>query len=208
MTRSTGADNGEYWTVITGDGTKHVFGKNKLDGAGSQRTNSTWTVPVFGDDSGYSGGDAFADRALTQAWRWNLDVEDTRGNAATYWYTKESNYCKKNKATKASEPYDRGSHLDRIEYGQRKDALFTDKTDATVTLKYAERCTLSAAECDSLTKDTAENWPDEPFDAICSKDDECNEAGPSFFTRKRLTSIDTSSYNATPAPTTRWTPGP
>ncbi|MFJ6914868.1 RHS repeat-associated core domain-containing protein [Streptomyces sp. NPDC101133] len=204
VTRSTGADNGddngEYWTVITGDGTKYVFGKNKLDGADSQRTNSTWTVPVFGDDSGepgYSGGDAFADRALTQAWRWNLDyVEDTRGNAATYWYTKESNYYKKNKATKASEPYDRGGHLDRIEYGLRKDALFTDKADAKVTLKYAERCTVS--DCGSLSKDTAENWPDVPFDAICSKDDdECNAAGPSFFTRKRLTSIDTSSYNAT-----------
>ncbi|MBQ0887849.1 RHS repeat-associated core domain-containing protein [Streptomyces sp. RM72] len=204
VTRSTGADNdddnGEYWTVTTGDGTKYVFGKNKLDGAGTQRTNSTWTVPVFGDDSGepgYSGGDTFADRALTQAWRWNLDyVEDTRGNASTYWYTKESNYYKKNKATKASEPYDRGGHLDRIEYGLRKDALFTDKADAKVTLTYKERCT--ASDCGSLTKDTAENWPDVPFDAICSEDDdECNAAGPSFFTRKRLTSIDTSSYNAT-----------
>ncbi|MGW4551869.1 polymorphic toxin-type HINT domain-containing protein [Streptomyces violaceorubidus] len=204
VTRSTGADNnddnGEYWTVTTGDGTKYVFGKNKLDGAGTQRTNSTWTVPVFGDDSGepgYNGGDTFADRALTQAWRWNLDyVEDTNGNASTYWYTKESNYYKKNKATQASEPYDRGGHLDRIEYGLRKDALFTDKADAKVTLTYKERCT--ASDCASLTKDTAENWPDVPFDAICSKDDdECNAAGPSFFTRKRLTAVDTSSYNAT-----------
>ncbi|MEU6291741.1 polymorphic toxin-type HINT domain-containing protein [Streptomyces sp. NPDC046988] len=205
VTRSTGADNdddnGEYWIVTTGDGTKYVFGKNKLDGAGSLRTNSTWTVPVFGDDSGepgYSGGNAFADRALTQAWRWNLDyVEDTRGNVATYWYTKESNYYKKNKATKASEPYDRGGHLDRIEYGLRKDALSTDKADAKVTLTYKERCTVSVEKCGSLTKDTAENWPDVPFDAICSKDDaECDAAGPSFFTRKRLTVVDTSSYNA------------
>ncbi|MFE6358035.1 RHS repeat-associated core domain-containing protein [Streptomyces rochei] len=204
VTRSTGADNGddngEYWTVITGDGTKYVFGKNKLDGAGTQRTNSTWTVPVFGDDTGepgYTGGDAFADRALTQAWRWNLDyVEDTRGNASTYWYTTESNYYKKNKATKASTSYIRGGYLNRIEYGLRKDALFTDKADAKVTFTYAERCT--ATDCSSLTKDTAENWPDVPFDAICSKDDdECNAAGTSFFTRKRLTGIDTHSYNAT-----------
>ncbi|CAL9325026.1 polymorphic toxin-type HINT domain-containing protein [Streptomyces sp. SudanB91_2054] len=204
VTRSTGADNGddngEYWTVITGDGTKYVFGKNKLDGAGTQRTNSTWTVPVFGDDSGepgYTGGDAFADRALTQAWRWNLDyVEDTRGNASTYWYTAESNYYKKNKATKASTSYVRGGYLNRIEYGLRKDALFTDKADAKVTFTYAERCT--ASDCSSLTKDTAENWPDVPFDAICSKDDdECDAAGASFFTRKRLTGIDTFSYNAT-----------
>ncbi|MEU3894685.1 polymorphic toxin-type HINT domain-containing protein [Streptomyces sp. NPDC045251] len=203
VTRSTGADNGddngEYWTVVTGDGTKYVFGKNKLDGAGTQRTNSAWTVPVFGDDSGepgYSAGDAFADRALTQAWRWNLDyVEDTRGNASTYWYTKESNYYEKNKATKADTAYVRGGYLNRIEYGLRKGALFTDKPDAKVTFTYAERCT--ATDCDSLTKDTAENWPDVPFDAICSKDDdECNAAGPSFFTRKRLTGIDTFSYDA------------
>ncbi|MER7057081.1 polymorphic toxin-type HINT domain-containing protein [Streptomyces sp. NPDC000351] len=203
VTRSTGADNGddngEYWTVTTGDGTKYVFGKNKLDGAGTQRTNSTWTVPVFGDDSGepgHSAGDSFADRALTQAWRWNLDyIEDTRGNASTYWYTKESNYYKKNKATKAGTSYIRGGYLNRIEYGLRQDALFTDKPDAKVTFTYAERCT--ASDCDSLTKDTAENWPDVPFDAICSKDDdECNAAGPSFFTRKRLTGIDTFSYDA------------
>ncbi|MEU8747932.1 RHS repeat-associated core domain-containing protein [Streptomyces parvulus] len=208
VTRSTGADNdddnGEYWTVTTGDGTKYVFGKNKLDGAGTQRTNSTWTVPVFGDDSGepgYSGGDAFTDRALTQAWRWNLDyVEDTRGNASTYWYTAESNHYKKNKATKANAPYVRGGYINRIEYGLRSNALFTDKADAKVTFTYAERCTVSAAECESdkLTKDTAEDWPDVPFDAICSlNDNECNAAGPSFFTRKRLTSINASSYNAT-----------
>ncbi|MFG2677709.1 polymorphic toxin-type HINT domain-containing protein [Streptomyces sp. NPDC048392] len=204
VTRSTGADNGddngEYWTVITGDGTKYVFGRNRLDGADTQRTNSTWTVPVFGDDSGepgHSGGDAFADRALTQAWRWNLDyVEDTRGNASTYWYTKESNYYKKNKATKADTPYIRGGYLTRIEYGLRKGALFTDKPDAKVTFTHAERCT--ASDCSSLTKDTAENWPDVPFDAICTRDDdECDAAGPSFFTRKRLTGIDTFSYNAT-----------
>ncbi|MFC8005925.1 RHS repeat-associated core domain-containing protein [Streptomyces olivaceus] len=202
--RSTGAsngdDNGEYWTVVTGDGTKYVFGKNKLEGADTQRTNSTWTVPVFGDDSGepgYNAGDAFADRALTQAWRWNLDyVEDTHGNASTYWYTKESNYYKKNKATRADTSYTRGGYLNRIEYGLRKGALFTDNADAKVTFGHTERCTVS--DCDSLTKDTAENWPDVPFDALCSKgDDECDAAGPSFFTRKRLTGIDTFSYNAT-----------
>ncbi|WP_406349742.1 hypothetical protein [Streptomyces sp. NBC_00658] len=95
VTHSTGADNGdggddisggkgdgkgEYWTVITGDGTKYVFGLNKLDGAGSERTNSVWAVPVFGDDTGepgYSSGTSLSGRAKTQAWRWSLDyVED------------------------------------------------------------------------------------------------------------------------------------
>ncbi|MDG4857750.1 RHS repeat-associated core domain-containing protein [Streptomyces sp. T-3] len=203
VTRSTGADNGddngEYWTVITGNGTKYVFGLNKLDGATDQRTNSAWTVPVFGDDSGepgYTGGDTFADRSKTQAWRWNLDlVEDTAGNASTYWYAKESNHYEKNKATTANASYTRGGYLKEIKYGLRKGALFTDDADAKVTFDYAERCT--ASDCSSLTKDTADNWPDVPFDAICSDGDtECNAAGPSFFSRKRLTGIDTFSWSA------------
>ncbi|GFN07287.1 hypothetical protein Smic_58430 [Streptomyces microflavus] len=204
VTRSTGADNGddngEYWTVVTGDGTKYVFGLDKLDGATTQRTNSAWTVPVFGDDSGEPGYDAatsFAGRSLTQAWRWNLDlVEDTSGNAATYWYAKEANHYKKNKAAKANASYIRGGYLKEISYGLRKGALFTDKPDAKVTFGYAERCT--ASDCSSLTKDTADNWPDVPFDAICSDGDaDCLAVGPSFFSRKRMTSVDTFSWNAT-----------
>ncbi|MEU4101986.1 RHS repeat-associated core domain-containing protein [Streptomyces tanashiensis] len=202
VTRLTGAangdDDGEYWTVVTGDGTKYVFGQDKLDGATTQRTNSTWTVPVFGDDSGepgYSAGTTFAGRSVTQAWRWNLDyVEDTRGNAATYWYAKDTNYYKKNKAAKADTEYVRSGRLTEIKYGLRKDALFTDNADAKVTFGYAERCT--AADCTSLTKATADNWPDVPFDAICAKDaTECLTASPSFFTRKRLTDVSTFSWN-------------
>ncbi|WP_225804757.1 polymorphic toxin-type HINT domain-containing protein [Streptomyces sp. NK15101] len=203
VTRLTGAtngdDDGEYWTVVSGDGTKYVFGQDKLDGATTQRTNSTWTVPVFGDDSGepgYSAGATFAERAVTQAWRWNLDyVEDTRGNASTYWYDKDANYYKKNKATKADAEYIRSGRLKEITYGLRKGELFTDKADAKVTFGYAERCT--AADCTSLTKETADKWPDVPFDAICAKDStECLTQSPSFFTRKRLTDVSTFTWNA------------
>ncbi|WP_146057707.1 hypothetical protein [Streptomyces sp. SM10] len=203
VTRSTGADNGdddgEYWTVVTGDGTTYVFGLDKLAGAGTERTNSTWTVPVFGDDSGepgYSKGSAFADRSVTQAWRWNLDyVEDPHANAVTYWYAKETNHYAKNKATTANASYVRGGYLKEIDYGLRAGALFTDKPDAKVTFSHAERCT--APDCSSLTKDTAGNWPDVPFDAICAKGaDDCYATAPSFFTRKRLTGIDTFSWSA------------
>ncbi|MFF2408322.1 RHS repeat-associated core domain-containing protein [Streptomyces sp. NPDC058092] len=203
VTRSTGADNGdndgEHWTVVQGDGTKYVFGLDKLDGAGTERTNSTWTVPVYGDDSGepgYDKGSSFENRSLTQAWRWNLDYTvDTHGNAATYWYSKDSNYYKKSEATKAETPYTRGGYLKEIKYGLRKDALFTDDADARVTLDYAERCT--ASDCSSLNKDTSDNWPDVPFDAICAKDaDECLAEGPSFFSRKRLTGVSTFSWSA------------
>ncbi|MFJ7196873.1 MULTISPECIES: RHS repeat-associated core domain-containing protein [unclassified Streptomyces] len=204
VTKSTGAengdDNGEYWTVVKGDGTTYVFGLDKLDGAADQRTNSTWTVPVYGDDSGepgYDKGSAFEDRAVTQAWRWNLDYTvDTHGNAATYWYAKESNNYKKSKAGQADTPYIRGGYLKEITYGLRKGALFTDDADAKVTLDYAERCI--ASDCSSLNKDTSKNWPDVPFDAICAKDaDDCLAQGPSFFSRKRLTGVNTFSWSAT-----------
>lgn len=206
VTRSTGADNGdndgEYWTVITGDGTKYVFGLNKLTGAGTQRTNAVWTVPVYGDDSGepgYDKGDAFADRSLTQAWRWNLDyVEDTHGNAMSYWYTTETNYYRKNKADTATTLYTRGGYLERILYGQRSDTLFTADAPDKVTFSYAERCT--ASDCGSLTKATAQNWPDVPFDAICTKDedkDDCHAESPAFFSRKRLVKIESSVLSGT-----------
>ncbi|MFF3286334.1 RHS repeat domain-containing protein [Streptomyces sp. NPDC003023] len=215
VTRSTGADNGddngEYWTVVTGEGVTYTFGRNKLDGATTQRTNSTWTVPVFGDDTGepgYADGTDFAGRAKTQAWRWNLDlVEDTSGNAATYWYTKETNHYRKNNATKAEAGYTRGGHLDEITYGLRKGALFTDSADAKVTFGYAERCT--AADCTSLTESTSDNWPDVPFDVICTDGDaDCDGYGPTFFTRKRLTGVNTFSWNAATSafdPVDSWT---
>ncbi|WP_260844948.1 RHS repeat-associated core domain-containing protein [Streptomyces sp. SLBN-31] len=202
VTHSTGADNnddnGEYWTVITGNGTKYVFGLNKLSGADTERTNSVWTVPVYGDDSGepgYDKGDSFSGRSLTQAWRWNLDyVQDPLGNAMTYWYTAETNYYAKNDATTATTEYTRGGYLTKILYGQNKDTLFSGVTSDKVTFSYDERCT--ASDCSSLTDSTADNWPDVPYDSICKKDADCDAKSPAFFTRKRLTGIDTYAWSA------------
>ncbi|MFH8627425.1 polymorphic toxin-type HINT domain-containing protein [Streptomyces vietnamensis] len=208
----TGADNGdegekddkgndvgvgEYWKVITGDGTTYTFGLNKLDGAGTERTNSVWTVPVFGDDSGepgYSSGTTFADRAKKQAWRWNLDlVEDLRGNASTYWYKADPNYYAKNGDKTDLASYTRGGYLEEIRYGQRSDALFTGTASGKVTFDHSkERCKDLGGGCDSLTEDTAKNWPDVPFDAICTATEtDCKATGPAFFTRKLLTAVHT-----------------
>ncbi|MFI6495505.1 DddA-like double-stranded DNA deaminase toxin [Streptomyces sp. NPDC050564] len=211
VTRSTGAengdDNGEYWTVLTGDGTKYVFGLNKLDGAGADdRTDSVWTVPVFGDDEGepgYADGSSFSGRDKKQAWRWNLDyVEDTHGNAMSYWYTAEhNNYDKLGDDTTGTD-YTRGGYLKEIRYGQRAGALFSGSPAASdkVVLSYAERCLASGTGCDSLTEDSRDNWPDVPFDAICKDDDKCTgNTSPTFFTRKRLTDITTYAWNAAAA---------
>ncbi|MFJ6539129.1 RHS repeat-associated core domain-containing protein [Streptomyces sp. NPDC091385] len=211
VTHSTGADNGddngEYWTVITGDGTKYVFGLNKLDGAGADdRTNSVWTVPVFGDDEGepgYSDGSTFSGRGKTQAWRWNLDyVEDTHANAMSYWYTAEHNNYDKLGDDNTGTDYVRGGYLKEIRYGQRAGTLFSGSPAASdkVVFSYDERCLASGTGCDSLTEDTRDNWPDVPFDAICKDGDKCTgNVGPTFFTRKRLTSITTYAWNAAAA---------
>jgi RHS repeat-associated protein len=208
VTRSTGADNdddnGEYWTVVTGDGTKYVFGLNKLDGASADdRTQSVWTVPVFGDDEGepgYSDGTSFSSRAKTQAWRRNLDyVEDTHSNAMSYWYTAEKNNYDKLGDDNTGTGYVRGGYLKEIRYGQRANALFSGSPAASdkVVFGYDERCLASGTGCDSLTKDTRDNWPDVPFDAVCKDGDKCTgNTGPTFFTRKRLTTITTYAWNA------------
>jgi RHS repeat-associated protein len=211
VTLSTGADNGddngEHWTVLTGEGTKYVFGLNKLDGAGAdQRTKSVWTVPVFGDDPGepgYADGATFAARDKKQAWRWNLDyVVDTHSNAMSYWYETETNNYDRLGDDTTGTGYIRGGYLKEIRYGQRAGALFSATPAASnkVTFDYAERCVATGTGCDSLTKDTRDNWPDVPFDAVCKDGDKCTgNTGPTFFTRKRMTGITTHAWNASAA---------
>ncbi|MCK8678615.1 RHS repeat-associated core domain-containing protein [Streptomyces lichenis] len=208
--RSTGAtngdDDGEHWTVTTTDGTQYVFGKNRLPGwaTGKAETNSVWTVPVFGDDSGepgYDAGTSFASRAKTQAWRWNLDyVVDPRGNVMTYWYDKEVNFYAKNGTTGNGTEYVRGGYLKRIDYGQRSDTVYSTTQPAAARVKFTvnERCIpVSGGEtCANLGKSNRNAWPDVPFDQICKKDTVCtDQSAPSFFSRMRLTGITTQVYD-------------
>lgn len=208
VTKTTGADNGddngEYWTVTTGDGTTYTFGLNKLKGAGADdRTQSVWTVPVFGDDEGepgYTDGTSFSGRDKKQAWRWNLDlVEDTHANAMTYWYAAEhNNYDKLGDDTTGTD-YTRGGYLKEIRYGQRAGSLFSATPAASnkVTFTYAERCLATGTGCDALSEDKRDNWPDVPYDAVCKDGDKCTgNTGPAFFTRKRMTTIATYAWDA------------
>ncbi|MER5907448.1 polymorphic toxin-type HINT domain-containing protein [Streptomyces mirabilis] len=201
-----GDDNSEYWKVTDTSGLQYFFGKQRLPGWSDKGTtsttdddpvtNSVWTVPVFGDDSGepcYK-STGFADSSCNQAWRWNLDyVVDTHGNASTYWYTPETNYYSKNAdITVNGTGYTRGGYLNRIDYGLRSDLIYSKPAAQQVSFTYAERCVASGG-CSSLTKDTKANWPDVPFDMICAASTKCTtQIGPSFFTRKRLTDVTTS----------------
>ncbi|MFJ2171562.1 polymorphic toxin-type HINT domain-containing protein [Streptomyces sp. NPDC087851] len=199
LTGATNGDNdGEHWRVTTSDGTEYSFGLNRLPGwtEGKETTDSTWTVPVFGDDSGEPCYNAtFANAHCNQAWRWSLDyVKDTHGNVMSYFYTPETNYYALNGKTDVNgTAYHRGGYLKRIDYGQRDTEVYAAKAPARVVFNTAERC-LPTADFDCAdskrTKANAARWPDTPVDQECKTATKCT-VGQTFWTTKRLTGITT-----------------
>ncbi|GAA1276215.1 hypothetical protein Psi02_00930 [Planotetraspora silvatica] len=201
-----GANGGEHWRVTTPDGTQYYFGLNHLPGwtSGKPETQSTWTVPVFGDDDGEPCHKAaFSDSWCQQAWRWNLDyVVDPHGTVSTFWYAPETNYYRRDVTTLTDgQPngtptvYTRGGYLKRIDYGQRSDAVFSSSAPDRVVFDAKERCIpTSSFDCaaDKLTKDNAKYWPDVPYDQNCDSGDKClDRYSPTFWTRKRLAGVTT-----------------
>ncbi|MFJ4884481.1 RHS repeat domain-containing protein [Streptomyces sp. NPDC088731] len=195
---ANGDNDGEYWQVTTPDGTRYYFGQNRPNGwaAGKDETNSTWTVPVFGNQANEPcHAAAFKDSWCQQAWRWNLDVViDTHDDAMVYYWDKESNYYGRNvnpeTGASTATPYDRGGYLKRIEYGLRSNAMYSAKAAAKVDFTHSERC---LSDCGTFDKAHAKSWPDVPFDRYCASGTECKDRySPSFWSRKRLTGIATS----------------
>lgn len=209
-----GAYKGEYWVVTTRDGTKYHFGKHKLPGwtSGRSVTDSVLTVPVYGNHEGedcYKAGD-WKDSGCTQGWRWNLDyVEDVHGNAMSLWWKKDQNYYARNFDFKKPVAYDRDGWLDHIDYGQRASTLFTATAPASVKFKVEERClpesaTLTCSDTNFEDKDPGKYriWYDTPADLNCKPvtstyTRKCWNAGPSFWSRKRLTEITTEAQRLT-----------
>jgi hypothetical protein len=161
-----GDNDGEYWVVTTTDGTQYWFGVNRLPGwaSGDPVTNSTLTVPVFGNEPGEPcHATAFADSDCTQAWRWNLDyVIDVHGNTMSYWYTKETNHYGRNLDAQDAALYDREAYVDHISYGTRRDNGVESALDgpapAQVVFGVADRCLSACGTHDEV------HWPDTPWD--------------------------------------------
>ncbi|WP_148086541.1 RHS repeat-associated core domain-containing protein [Micromonospora sp. HM5-17] len=194
---ANGDNDGEYWKITDPDGTQYFFGLHRLPGwsTGREVTNSTWTVPVFGDDPGEPcHGSTFATSYCTQAWRWNLDyVVDPNENATSYFYQTETNRYGRNRTASAGTPYHRAGYLTRIDYGQRADSLYTAPAPMRVEFTVEERCA-EGATCGTgtITKDTAKNWPDVPYDQNCDAGKACTGLfAPTFWTRKRLATVTT-----------------
>ncbi|GGK26412.1 hypothetical protein GCM10010124_18810 [Pilimelia terevasa] len=198
-----GDDDGEYFVVTTTDGTRHHFGRTKRTDADGEGTDSTLTVPVFGDDEGEPCHKAeFKDAHCRQGWRWNLDYTvDVHGNSMTYYYNKETNkYAAAADDAKVME-YDRGSFLERIEYGGREGGEAAAPAPMRVVFGVDARCKPMSSPkvtCkEGLNPTTAVAWRDVPHDQICApraddKKPKCKgQWSPTFFTRVRMSRITT-----------------
>ncbi|HEY2044386.1 MAG TPA: hypothetical protein VGH11_17055, partial [Jatrophihabitans sp.] len=191
--RLTGAINGdndgEYWKLTTTDGTQYFFGMNDLPGwtSGQPTTNSTWTVPAFGNNVGepcYS--PVFANASCSQAWRWNLDyVVTPHDTSEAYYYTSEANSYARNGTTIAT--YVRGGQLARIDYGMTRGSELTTNAPARVVFDNVSRC-ISGSVCDSAHP---ASWPDVPWDQQCNASPCTGLVSPTFFTTLRLSLIHT-----------------
>ncbi|MEU5783173.1 RHS repeat-associated core domain-containing protein [Micromonospora lupini] len=196
-----GDDNNEYWKVTTVDGTQYWFGRHQLPGWSSGRptTDSVLTAPVFGNNPGepcHASTFAASDcSGKKQAWRWNLDyVQDVHGNTMSLWWTKETNYYAKNRASTAPVVYDRAAYLTRIDYGtDNRDnneyaaaSPYIENAPMRVEFTNVDRC---LGNC--TTKD-ATTWPDTPWDQECTATtNPCVNGSPTFWSTKRTTLIKT-----------------
>ncbi|UWM49135.1 polymorphic toxin-type HINT domain-containing protein [Streptomyces carpaticus] len=194
--RANGARNDEHWRMTTPDGTQYYFGYHRLPGwsSGATATNSTWTVPVYGNDSGDPcHASAMKDAWCQQAWRWNLDyVVDVRGNAIAYYYNKEENSYGRFLTAKDNTRYTRGGSLDRIEYGLSSDNLYGTAL-AKVDFTNGDRCLPGGgANCSSIGT-YPQYWYDTPWDLNCGATADCDKGrlSPTFWTTKRLTEVTT-----------------
>ncbi|MFD7065204.1 RHS repeat domain-containing protein [Streptomyces sp. NPDC059906] len=197
--RGNGDNDGEHWRLTTPVGTRYYFGYHRLPGwtDGKETTDSTWTVPVFGNNTGEPcHASDFAGSWCQQAWRWNLDyVVDTHGNTMSYHYDKETNSYGRTLKADDDTPYTRGGHIRRIDYGLRSSRMYADKPLGQVIFDTAERCLpQTGVTCASDTiDDKSAYWYDTPWDLNCKAGIKCDNGrlSPSFWTRKRLTAVTT-----------------
>lgn len=174
-----GDDNGESWKITSVDGTQYFFGSRP-------EADSTWTVPVYGDDDKEPcHQNTFDASSCTQAWRWNLDkVVDRHGNEMLLSYRKETNKYGQN-AKDAAVSYVRGGTLAKIEYG-----LHTARSlQATgrVVFDVANRC-VPGSEC---VVEKPDNWPDVALKDRCDAATCKDKHVPTFWSTQRLSTITT-----------------
>jgi RHS repeat-associated protein len=223
----TNNDNdNECWRVTTTDGTQYYFGLNHLPGwaTGKATTNSTWTVPVFGNDVGEPcHASTFATSECLQAWRWNLDyVVDTHANAEAIYYYAETNKYALRGGTATS--YTRGGAISSIQYGIPNGAITGGNAYATnaasdkVVFTYAPNgrcsatsgCTPEPMTSAAVMPTTPSLYPDVPWDEYCTASTCAGKLSPTFWSDAELSSVSTQAWVASASaykPVDTWTLG-
>jgi RHS repeat-associated protein len=213
----------DCWIITTTDGTKYYFGLNVLPSSSGTvvQTNSAWTVPVFGDDSGepcYSAS-GFSASSCMQAWRWNLDyVVDVHGNAEAFYYNVEKNNYRKLNTTVTA--YTRGGSLAKIDYGFRHNTAYVANTASDrIAFTYDSKgrcvdyastpanCTTEQAGGPFTTPSQPGKYLDTPWDQLCVSGTCAGKISPTFWTTTRLSSIGTLAKTAATvySPVDTWT---
>ncbi|MDM4721035.1 RHS repeat-associated core domain-containing protein [Micromonospora sp. WMMA1363] len=200
--RGNGDNDNEYWKVTTTDGTQYFFGYHKLPGwsSGKPVTDSTWTVPVFGNNPGEPCYDAtFADAHCAQAWRWNLDyVVDPNANSMAYFYGTETGAYARDLNPDQRTTYDRGGYLKRVEYGMRANAEYSQAAPLRVLFTTAERCLTSCWSGAAWTSDpVTANWHDTPWDQYCKTAPCTTQGAPTFWSARRLAKVTAQTRSGT-----------
>ena len=190
-------DNGERFEVTTPDGTVYSFGSQPAV------SNSTWTVPVYANQSNepcYNSNPALA--SCVQGWRFNLDaVVDTNGNRTEYLYEQETNKYGTRNADSLDVMYTRGGHLTEIRYGANPSKGFNTWT-GRVLFDLKNRCTSTntANGCawNLAGSTTTADYFDVPDDLDCpATNTSCVKHAPSFFTKRITTAIRPQWMNGT-----------
>jgi RHS repeat-associated protein len=199
----TGSNNGsgtyntDYWTITQRDGTVFQFGRNELPGwtSGTTTTNSVDSEPVYSahpNDPCYSAA-GFASSVCTMAYRWNLDyTTDVHHNAIAYYYKQDTNFYGADNGT-SNVSYVRDSHLDHIDYGFTDGAAYAAAAPDQVVFTTGDRCV--SGTCDPLSRTTAGNWQDVPYDLNCAAGTTCAARAPSNWSTVRLAGIATQQYS-------------
>ncbi|HEY3139485.1 MAG TPA: RHS repeat-associated core domain-containing protein, partial [Acidimicrobiales bacterium] len=192
--QTNGDKDGEYWKVVTPDGTEYWFGLGYNTDAGvSWKTSSTWTTLVVGDDQGepcYNEAESHLGWCR-QAWRWNLDrVVDPNGNVQEFKYKEETNKFTGAGGFEPGYRYDRGGYLSEITYGRRLGNPGFE--GLRVTFDSAVRCASLDPGCaePAQGEQHPEQYPDIPVELLCDHAP-CGMGSPTFFSTQRYTAVRT-----------------
>ncbi|MGK2887188.1 MAG: hypothetical protein ACSLE8_20865, partial [Rhodococcus sp. (in: high G+C Gram-positive bacteria)] len=195
--RPNGDNNGEGFKVLTPDGSTYWFGFGITDNVSTTATNSAWTVPVYGNDSGEPCYNSTAANAwCDQAWQWNLDrATDPDGNTVVYSYETETNYYKRWNQSGSITDYVRSGTLAQIDYSQH---VKTSGDGNTVThhrvlINAKRRCKEwidPSGDPESCAAPGSGNslYPEVPEDLLCDSSS-CTNISPSFFSTRFVDSI-------------------